>query len=70
MKEIRLAVPDMSCEHCVRAVKEALQEVDEVKEVRVSLDSKSAEVKAGESVDTSSLEEAVKEAGYTPEVVG
>ncbi len=69
MKEIQLSVADMSCQHCVAAIKEALEGVEEVEEVQVSLESKSARVQARDDARDETLLKAVREAGYTPEIV-
>lgn len=58
-----ISIEGMSCEHCVKAVTNALKEVDGVEDVRVSLEAKNAVVK-GENLDENKLKEAVEEAGY------
>lgn len=62
MKKI-LKVEGMSCEHCERAVKEALRELPEVLDVKVDLLNKKVEVKGSGLVDKK-IKEAVDEAGY------
>jgi copper chaperone len=46
MKETELKILGMTCEHCVRTVKNALYNVEGVSEVDVSLHEQSAKVKA------------------------
>lgn len=58
-----ISIEGMSCEHCVKAVTNALKEVDGVEDVSVSLEAKNAVVK-GENLDENKLKEAVEEAGY------
>lgn len=62
MKKV-LLVEGMSCGHCEKAVKDALDELDGVKLVNVNLDSKKVEVE-GEKLQDNILKEAVEEAGY------
>ncbi len=54
----------MSCEHCVRAVTQAIEKVDGVKSVKVSLKKGKADIK-GENIDMDAVKKAVTEAGYT-----
>jgi copper ion binding protein len=54
----------MSCDHCVRAVKTALEEIDGVSSASVSLKENSAQVDHGETVSLAALKAAVEEAGY------
>ena len=68
MKTVKLTVPDMACGHCANTVEEALQNVEGVDSVDVSLDDKEARVSVSESVADEALAAAVKDAGYTPEV--
>ncbi|MDG2764756.1 cation transporter [Vibrio parahaemolyticus] len=58
-----ISIEGMSCEHCVKAVTNALKEVDGVEEVKVSLEEKNAVVK-GNNLDDGKLKGAVEEAGY------
>lgn len=65
MEKITLQVSGMSCEHCERAVKQALGEVPGVEDVQVSL----AEGKVDVAYDPAqaglpALKEAIEEAGY------
>ncbi|NOY06276.1 MAG: heavy-metal-associated domain-containing protein [Chlorobi bacterium] len=63
MTEIHLTIEGMSCDHCVMAVRKALEQLPvEVKDVRVG----SALVVLEESeVGVEQLKQAVEEAGYT-----
>jgi copper chaperone len=60
---IEFNVTGMTCDHCVKAVTSAVQDVDGVSDVSVSLDEKRATV-TGDSVDVQKVIEAIKEEGY------
>ncbi|SFR72908.1 heavy-metal-associated domain-containing protein [Anaeromicropila populeti] len=60
----KIIIEGMSCEHCVKHVKAALEELNGVTGVSVSLEKQSAVLEAEESISDSSLKEAVEEAGY------
>jgi copper chaperone len=64
----KLKIDGMSCEHCVRAVSGALQEVPGVEAVvEVSLDRGEALLEG--NAETAALIAAVEEEGYRAEVV-
>jgi copper ion binding protein len=68
MKTLTIAVRGMSCEGCVRAVTNALQVVQGVKNVEVSLERQEATVTFDDTVaQTADLKLAVEEAGYETE---
>ncbi|MDO4404728.1 MAG: heavy metal translocating P-type ATPase [Atopobiaceae bacterium] len=69
MKEKKLKVEGMMCEHCVARVTQALEGVKGVKNVRVSLDDESAVVDAGLLVSDKALVAAVEDAGYKAQVM-
>lgn len=58
-----LTVEGMSCSHCENAVKKALGELSEVRDVQVDLGSKKVEVH-GENLVDEKLKEAIEDAGY------
>lgn len=60
-----LRIEGMSCEHCVRAVTGALQSIDGIEDVFVSLKDKQAKFSAPEDVDMDRVKKAVQEEGYT-----
>ncbi len=64
MKTVTLGIPDMKCDGCVSAVKEALETQDGVGAVEVSLQDKSARIVASDDVATDTLVSAVETAGY------
>ena len=59
-----LQIDGMSCGHCAKHVKEALEAVPGVKSAEVSLADKSAAVEHGDGTDLSALRAAVEKAGY------
>lgn len=65
MKKI-ISIEGMSCEHCVAAVKSALEQLDGVKAAKVDLKKKTAAVKLNDNVADDVLKAAVTEAGFTP----
>lgn len=62
MKKI-LLVEGMSCGHCEKAVKNALGELDGVKNVTVNLETKQVEVE-GDNLENSIIKEVIEDAGY------
>lgn len=56
-------VEGMSCQHCVKAVKNALSEVQGVKSVEVDLAAKKVEVE-GDNLQEQQLKDAIQDAGY------
>ena len=65
MAELTLNVEGMTCDHCVRAVTEAVTELDGVDHVNVDLDQGRVEVQGG-AVDESAVRAAIVDAGYEP----
>ena len=63
MTEITYAIPEMSCEHCERAVSSELLAVAGVEEVKVDLETKLVVVR-GEGLDDTRLRSAIDDAGY------
>jgi copper chaperone CopZ len=63
--QYRLKIEGMSCEHCVRAVTQALQSIDGIEDVSVSLEDKQAVFSAPEELDMERVKKAVQEEGYT-----
>lgn len=58
----KILIEGMSCQHCVAHVKEALEGLDKVTSVDVSLENKWAIVETANSDDE--LKEAIEEEGY------
>lgn len=61
MKKV-INIEGMSCNHCVAHVKEALEEINGVNVLEVSLDNKNAVVET--EVENNILIEAIEEEGY------
>ncbi|MBT9583764.1 heavy-metal-associated domain-containing protein [bacterium] len=61
--EIELKIEGMTCQHCQRAVLQALQQVAGVASVEVDLEQKKARVTGIASLDH--LRQAVEEEGYS-----
>lgn len=57
-------VEGMSCMHCVHHVKEALTELEGVKDAKVSLESKTAVVDSENEIAFDTIKAAVEEVGY------
>jgi copper chaperone CopZ len=68
MMKTVLKIEGMSCDHCVKHVKEALEGTAGVSSAAVSLKDGRAEVEHGAEATAEALKAAVIEAGY--EVVG
>lgn len=62
MKTLR--IKGMSCQHCVKAVKKALEEIDGVVDVRVDLATGEAAFEETRPVEDDLIREKVKKAGY------
>ncbi|MDZ7728341.1 MAG: heavy-metal-associated domain-containing protein [Dehalococcoidia bacterium] len=60
-----LNVAGMTCDHCVRAVTNAIQEVPGVEERQWALDASKATVQH-EGADMDAIFEAIREEGYEP----
>lgn len=59
-----ISIEGMMCQHCVKHATEALQKVDGVTSVEVSLENKNAVVYVNDSVTDDMLKNAIIEAGY------
>lgn len=57
-------VPDVSCEHCVRAVTQEVGKLDGVEDVQVDLDAKTVTVRREDRVTDAQIIAALDEAGY------
>lgn len=68
MKETRIYVPDMSCGHCVAAVQGSLEILEGVEDIEISLDAHTVIVRAIEDLRSDDILDAVRGAGYTPEL--
>ncbi len=57
-------VPAISCQHCVNAITNEVQNVAGVQNVKVDLNTKRVSVQAADTVSTETLVQAINEAGY------
>ncbi|MCY6485570.1 heavy-metal-associated domain-containing protein [Clostridium aestuarii] len=60
----KLLIEGMSCQHCVKHVKDALLEVEGIANIEVDLDNKCALVDLEKKVEDSVLKDVVEDAGY------
>jgi len=60
---IELSITGMTCDHCVHAVTNAVQEVPGVKSAKVSLEENAAVVQ-GDDLDLAKILAAISEEGY------
>jgi len=63
----KIKVTGMSCEHCVKRVTKAIEDVKGVKNVRVDLKTGLADFEKEDEVDLDRVIRAIKEAGYNAE---
>ena len=61
---IRLSIDGMSCENCVRHVREALESLEGVVQVAVSLEKGEAELEATVELIADEIKDALDEEGY------
>lgn len=65
MSSIEMKIDGMSCNHCVMAVKKAIESIDEVENAHVDLPGSSAVVTLKQNKDIKpALQQAVTDAGY------
>jgi mercuric reductase len=64
MTTITLRISGMTCEHCVRAVENALNAIPGIA-ARVSLEEKLARIEAESGIDIERLVQAIEEEGYS-----
>ena len=69
MKEKKIKVDGMHCEHCVANVTKALEALPGVRNVAVSLEDGMATLEAGMVASDDKLVAAVEGAGFTAEVL-
>jgi copper chaperone len=70
MQTVILTVPDISCEHCERAITEALTPVEGVRSVAVDIPAKNVRVEYDErSVDVDRMKDILAEEDYPVESV-
>jgi copper chaperone len=65
MEELAYIVPDISCDHCVRAIEGEVSLVEGVDSVTADVETKHVVVR-GVGLDDTAIRAAIDEAGYTP----
>lgn len=65
--EIKFHIPDMSCNHCVKTLTNAIQQVDANAKVTIEL-AKYELIVTGAN-DPQQITQAIKEAGFTPQLL-
>jgi copper chaperone len=60
-------VPDISCQHCVTAITQAVQAADAAAQVQVSTESKEVRITSAK-LDEEAAALAIAEAGYTVQI--
>lgn len=63
MKKL-IKINGMSCSHCVKHVKDALEEMDQVLDVNVNLEEKNAIIDCKEELEDKKIKEIIEEVGY------
>ncbi|MFW5730651.1 MAG: heavy-metal-associated domain-containing protein [Desulfonatronovibrionaceae bacterium] len=59
-----IKIQGMSCQHCARAVENALSQIEGVSQVKVSLEHQEAAFKAPAGLDMNLVKKKVEEEGY------
>lgn len=66
---IAFEVQDMTCGHCVRTITQAVQALDPQAQVQIDLATHRVAIEAARA-DAAALQEAIREAGFTPVAAG
>ena len=59
-----ISIEGMSCNHCKMSVEKALGNIDDINEVKVSLENKNAIIKSSIEIDDNKIIEAIEEEGF------
>ena len=66
MEATTLVAPDVSCEHCQRAIEDAVGQMEGVKQVKVDIPAKTVHVEYDPGqVTLAKIEEVMDDVGYT-----
>lgn len=65
---LQFKVEDMTCGHCVATITRAVQQVDRQATVEADLPNHIVRIEA--ATDGKTVEQAIREAGYTPQTAG
>jgi copper chaperone len=66
---VSFQVDDMSCGHCVAKINQALKAADPGASVNITLAARRVDVEPKQA-DAGELADAIREAGYTPQMLG
>lgn len=64
MVEKTFLVPDVSCEHCVRAITNELSQIEGIEQVKVDIPTKIVTVRASDAVADATIVAGLGQAGY------
>lgn len=59
-----IKIKGMSCQHCVKMVTKALQSIEGIRRVEVSLEKSEARIETDRPIESRVLDEVLKKAGY------
>lgn len=60
----KVGIEGMTCDHCAKRVENALKELDGVKNVKVNLKKKTADMELEADLSSDKIKAAVEDAGY------
>lgn len=69
MNELVYKIDDMNCKHCQIRIEKALKEIRGIKKIKVDLDNKILSLQAKKTIESSLIEKAIIDAGYTPTAI-
>ena len=64
MTEITLSVPDISCGHCKMSIEGAVNQLDGIDSVEVSIEGRTVAVSYGDAVTLDAIIDAIEKQGY------
>ena len=67
MKTVIYSIPNINCDHCVHTIKMELGEINGVKSVDASFETKQASVAFEAPADETQIEATLKEINYPPQ---
>lgn len=60
-----ISIEGMQCNHCKMSVEKALNTIDGVTKVEVSLENKNATIESTKEIEDGKIKEVIEEAGFT-----
>ncbi len=61
-KEIKIS--DIKCEKCVATIKNALEKIEDIKKIEISLDNKTALIESLKEIDDKVLKDTIENMGF------